>query len=138
MLNTKQRYNIKTATTLELDAVQGEIIVPLVFYNLHDGKTQRFKQKFLVLRKDHHLSMPLIGCDFLKANNGGVLFHQNLPTEIIVNDKTIGPPTEFISVKFEQISQAEYIAEDTTGNKYDLHGPIHDILDCLSLAIIPS
>ena len=33
LMNTKQRYNIKTATTLELDAVQGEIVVPLVFFN---------------------------------------------------------------------------------------------------------
>ena len=32
-LDTQQRYNIKTATSLELDAVQGVIIVPLVFFN---------------------------------------------------------------------------------------------------------
>ena len=103
--------------------------MPLVFYNLCDGKTQEFQQKFLVLREDHHLNMPLIGCDFLKSNNGGVLFHQNLPTEIVINDKVIGPPPEFISVRFEQTSTAEYASDEPEGNKCDLHSPVHELLD---------
>ena len=129
LMNTKQRYNIKTATTLELDAVQGEIVVPLVFYNLCNGKTQNFQQKFLVLRADHCLNMPLIGCDFLKPNNGGVLFHQNLPTEIVINNKVIGSPPDFISVRFEQTSTAEYAPDEPVSNKSDLHSPVHELLD---------
>ena len=128
-LNTQQRYNIKTATSLELDAVQGVIIVPLVFFNLSNGKAQKLDQKFLVLRPGHFLNMPLIGCDFLKANKGAVYFHPNRVTEVVINNEIIGTPPDNIKVRFQHTSTTEHPERNMPGNESHIHGPLHELLD---------
>ena len=45
-LCTRQTYNIKTATNLEKDAIQGTIVLDLIVYN-EDNIIQTIKQPFL-------------------------------------------------------------------------------------------
>ena len=68
-LCTRQTYNIKTATSLEKDAIQGSVVLDLIVYN-EDKTTQIIRQPFLVLRPNHTLSTLLLGLDFLTKNQG--------------------------------------------------------------------
>ena len=72
-LCTRQTYNIKTATTLEKDAIQGTVVLDLIVYNA-DKTTQTVRQPFLVLRPTHSLSIPLLGLDFLTNNQAVMSF----------------------------------------------------------------
>ena len=65
---TKQTYNIKTATALEMDAVQGTVILDLIINN-EDDTTQTVRQLFLVLRPNLSLTIPLFGLNFLTHNH---------------------------------------------------------------------
>ena len=60
-------YNIKTATALETDAIQGTVILDLIINN-EDNTMQTVKQPFLVLRPNLSFSVPLLGLDFLTDN----------------------------------------------------------------------
>ena len=64
-LDTKQSYNIRTATSTVQDAVRGQIVLNLTFHNAGDGATQNIRQTFLVLRPNYELEVPLLGTDFL-------------------------------------------------------------------------
>ena len=72
-LCTRQTYNIKTATALETDAVQGTVVLDLTIYN-EDNTAQTVKQPFLVLRPQLSLSIPLLGLDFLTNNQVVMIF----------------------------------------------------------------
>ena len=107
MLNKKEVFNIKTATTLELDAVMGTFSLPLVFYNEMDGKPQSINQTFLVLRKHHTLAVPLLGTDFMKQNNGELRFQSASPVQLFLNGFQVGPKPQMIPIQFLQTKQSD-------------------------------
>ena len=82
-LCTRQTYNIKTATALEKDAVQGTVVLDLTIYN-EDNTAQTVKQPFLVLRPQLSLSIPLLGLDFF-TNNQVVMSFTNGKFMVKVN-----------------------------------------------------
>ena len=87
-LDKRQIFNIRTATNTEMDAVQGKITIPLTFQNAHNSLQQTIFQTFLVLRKDHLLTIPLLGTDFLRANQGIIKFNPDFV--LTLNGQQIG------------------------------------------------
>jgi hypothetical protein len=86
-LDTKQSYNIRTATSTVTDAVLGQIVLQLTFHNAGNKNKQFINQSFLVLRPDYELEVPLLGTDFLGANAGEIKFQPNF--KLFLNKKEI-------------------------------------------------
>ena len=58
-LDTKQSYNIRTATSTVNNAVVGQIVLQLTFHIAENKNRQFINQSFLVLRPDYELEIPL-------------------------------------------------------------------------------
>ena len=93
-------FNILTATGLELDAVLGQIKVPMTFYNLVDGNQQCIEQVFLVLRENHTLAIPLLGTDFMRVNRGELKFQPSGPVQLLLNGIHVDPKPQIIPIQF--------------------------------------
>jgi hypothetical protein len=86
-LDTKQSYNIRTATSTVQDAVLGQIVLQLTFHNAGNRNKQFIDQSFLVLRPVYELEVPLLGTDFWGANTGKIKFQPNF--KLFLNKKEI-------------------------------------------------
>ena len=86
-LDTKQSYNIRTATSTVADAVLGQIVLQLMFHNAGNKNRQFINQSFLVLLPDYELEIPLLGTDFLGANSGEIKLNPNFT--LYLNKKEI-------------------------------------------------
>ena len=62
-LDRKQTFNIRTATGLEKNAVRGIVELCLTFSNV-DHSTQSLQKRFLVLKQQLDLMLPLLGYIF--------------------------------------------------------------------------
>jgi hypothetical protein len=74
-LDKSKNYSIQSATNLVNNAVQGTIHLSVDIDNVN-GTKQKLNQRFLILRPDLSLTLPLLllGSDFLRANKSVIQY----------------------------------------------------------------
>ena len=83
-LDRSKNYSIQSATNLVTNAVQGTIHLLVIIDNV-DGTKQKLTQKFLILRADLGLNMPLLGSDFLRANKSVIQYGVDKILLVLIN-----------------------------------------------------
>ena len=104
-LDKSKHYSIQSAPDLVKNAVQVTIYLSVIIDNAN-GTKQKLNQKFLVLRPDLSLTLPLLGSDFLRANNSVIQYDKegislvlnNFHVRTISNDEPLQCTNTFLTL----------------------------------------
>ena len=86
-MDKKQKFDVRTATSVVNDAILGSIALQLKFVNMDESVQQCPKQSFLVLRDSFQLNVPLLGANFLTQNRAEIKFNPEF--SLYLNQKNV-------------------------------------------------